>query len=478
MTQPTIFARARPSVIRLTEQFTYQAEVSGNPHTDRQGTPNGLVEVIVPYDGQEHFSTEAIDDIERQVPDAWAQERFEARIGHIGLTNHTHTNLEERLSLSLHRNVLPLDIPVQGDGLEGPDDLHDDRRACRITYDYIPEWPDTMPLKLTVNVFDEEIIKAAFVDTEEEQTTVLESVAREVARQVGFSSSLILAFDLELALPGRVGYTQDDQPPVLTRMALEWPVATSHRLVHLVVGEDKWPVVYNPGRGVIEWGDVPFEPLGKTEGTDLYAYRTPTITLLVDQPGELYRRERLGGEVRIEIPRSFSNLRVTYFSAEGRQAEVHIEPRTILTTDLALYLEDCFERKLLSPYQHLQFGGVILDEMRVADIVTLLEDQGFTPRYQELAADRSEMKRYLAQGTRPEGPERLTLWMLVEGTRSQTTRRKQIPGGQTFTTQLQTGNMVIYMRGQLRGDSARLIGVMNEIQTLLKERFRHVSTIE
>ena len=112
--------------------------------------------------------------------------------------------------------------------------------------------------------------------------------------------------------------------------------------------------------------------------------------------------------------------------------------------------------------------------MRVEDIKTLFEDQGFKHKTLEL----NPMTRYLIEGRRQEGAGELVLWMLVEGTRSQTTRQKEIPGGETFTTRLETGNMVIHLRGQLQGDSGRLVGVMNEIQTLLKERFRHVSTIE
>jgi hypothetical protein len=481
MNKRTIFARARPSVVRLTEKYTYHTDVSSNPHIARRGMPTGLVEVIIPYDGQEYFSTQAVEDIEWQMPEAWERERVTARIGHIGLTNYSNTDLEQRLDFSFHHNILPLDILVQGEGLQGLDSLRDDRHACRTTYDYRPEWPETTPLKLAANIYDEEVIKEVLIGAEKEQneqTTVLETVTREIAQQVGFSRSLVFAFDLELALPGRVGRAQDDQPPELVCMALEWPVATSHRLVHLIVAGEDRPLVYNPERGVIEWGDIPFEAHGKSEGTDLYAYRTPSITLLVDQPGELYRREQLGGEVRIEIPRLFSALRLAYFSVEGWQKDADIESRTILAIDLTLYLEDLFERKMFSPYQHLQFEGVVLDEMRVTDILTLLEDQGFTPSYRKLVAERSGMQRYLVEGIRQEGPGELVLWMLVEGTRSRTTRRKQIPGGQTFTTELETGNMVIYMRGQLRRDSERLVGVMNEIQKLLKERFLHVSTIE
>lgn len=475
MSPQTVFARAWPGQIRLTEQYAYQTEVSANPRTESLGTPTGLIEIIIPYDGQEHFNRSTVEDINRQVGYAWPPGLM-ARVGYIGLTGTAHTDLEERLRLSLHHNALPLDIPVQGDSLRGPDDLISDRYACRIVCDYTPEQPEVFPISLEATILDEETIQEPSVDIKETQASP-ESVALEVAQQVPFKRSLIFAFDLALMLPDRVRLPEKSRPK-LAYMALEWPVAISYRSVRLA--EPEHPLAYNPEEGVIEWSGIPFQFQGKREGTDLSIYRTPPMILEVDQPGELYRRDRLKGQVRVEIPFPLSALKVRYFNAQGWEGrKFQEEQRTILTQEITLYLEDCFKRRMLSPYQHLQFEGVILDEMRMADIVTLLADRGFVsfpPK--ELPSQGPGMKRYLVHGSRPEGPEKLMIWILVEGTRSETVRRKQIPGGQTFTTRLETGNMVIYMRGQLRGDSARLLGVMNEIQALLKERFRHVSTIE
>lgn len=478
MSQAAVFARARPSVIRVTEEYVYQAEVSSNPRTLRYGAPSGTIEVVVPYDGHETFGSQAIDDVERQVPNVWEQGSLQAVVGHIGLVHHGCTDLAERLDLAARHDVLPLEIPIQGAGLAGPDALRDDRRACRVSYRYTPQWPETSPLTLGVSIWDEETIQAALMDGVQAESTAPESVARDVAQQVGFSRSLIFSFSLQLALPARVGRAKDDQPPVLTQMALKWPSAPSHQIQLQVAGGER-PVPFNPEIGAIEWGDIAFIAEGKQEGTGLFSYRTPSIDLYVDQPGELYRKGQLTGRLRIEMPRTFSGLAIAYFEAGGRLVEkAPFEPRTVVETDLTLYLEDCFQHKVLSPYQHLQFEGVILNEIRVADIVTLLRDLGFTPGQQRLPAQGLVAERYLVRGERPEGLSTLYLWMLVEGTRSQTTRRKQIPGGQEYTTQLETGSVAIYMRGQLAGDGARLIGAMNEIQTLLKERFQHVSTID
>ncbi len=481
MADSTVFVRVRPDKIHLREEYAYYFDVSGNSNIQRVNTPNGVLEMIVPYDGENSFTSQIIEDIKSQDNNIWRKEHVDACIGHIGITNHSKTNLEEKLELSLNHGIIPLKIPIRNEEIQDNDSLRSGRYACRIKYDYEPIWPETNPLQISARIFDEEIIREALVEHQKNHTgkaTVLDSVVKDVAQQVGFSRSLIFHFDLELALPSKISNFKENDPPMLELMAIEWPVATSSRVVHLVVEGKELSIVYNPTQGVIEFGDIPFRSHGKSEGTELYIYRTPTITLLVDQPGELYQRDQLNGNVVVQLPRQFSALKLLYFNAQGKKEEMDIQTCTIFNADLALYLEDLFDRKMFSPYQHLQFEGVVLDEMRVMDIMTLLEDQGFSSRYESLTAERTGMQRYLVEGVRTEGHGKLVLWMVVEGTRSQTTRQKQIQGGHTYTTQLETGNVVIYMRGQLQRDSSRLVNVMNEIQNLLKERFQHISTIE
>lgn len=472
MSEQTIFARAIPHTIRLTETYTYDIEISGTPQLLTRGTPAGCIEIITPFDGEKHFSKQAFEDVAKQLKNNSGQEQILARIGHVSLTDYAHTDLEDKANLTLCYNVLPIDVLVQGNDLEGLRSLHDDRHACHTTLDYTPNWPETHPLSITANIFDEDTIKAA------ENTEEGETAANKVAQQVGFERSLIFDFGLQISLPGRVGRNQDSEPPELARMAIEWPVATSYRLVHLFVGGKEKPTIYNPEEGVIEWAHIPFNARGQTEGTKLYSYYTPPIRLYVDDPGELYQRPELSGRVRIEIPRPFSGLRLCYFNTFGNRKEISIETRTVLAANLILNLEDCFERKVFSPYQHLQFQGVVLDGMRITDIMTLLQDQRFRCEHLDVSQNHSRAQRHLIIGSRPEGPGELELLILAVGTRSETERQKQILGGETFTTRLETGNTVIYMRGQLEGDSRRLLGVMNDIQAMLKERFRHVKTIE
>lgn len=532
MTPQIIFARVKPKVIRLTERYGYQDYISKNSNLNSQGKPRGRLEIIIPYDGQKYFNRRAIKDIEHQIPDIWRQKQeVEARIGYIGLTNHDQTNLDTQLDLNSCHNVLPLNIPVQGQELQGGNSLRNNRHTYQITYDYIPDWPVIMPLRVNVEIydedafeqtFDEEMIRDLYRKLESLSEEMVNKVAKQVAQQVGFRRYLIFEFLLELSLPTLTILSDNDNKqkeeekqkdeddeeheehegdeesqdkeknstndnknalPILTHMEIEWPVATSHHVVSLEEIREKGkpvekPVTYDPERGVIQWADIRFKKKEEKEkGTNLDIYQT-RMRLFIDQPGELYQQEVLAGKVEVKIPNLLSGLQVDYFAANGPKRKPDIEGRTIIASDLTLNLEECFARKRFSPYQMLQFEGVIVNEMRIANIKILLENQGFNSDYQQLPTDRSDLQHYVVVGTQRKELEQLRILMFVEGTRSQTTRKKEILGGQTFTTKLTTGHTIIYMRGELRGNKSDLIGMMNEIQKKLKEQFRHVSTID
>ena len=472
MSESTVFARANPSGISIDEAFTYQMEVSGNPRTDRVGAPSGRIEVTVPYDGTEHFGQKPISDIETQLPDAWRRQQVTARIGYLGLSDYSKTDLDNRLQLRLNYDTFPIEVPVQGSGLQGRAAVEDDAYICTVAIEYSPEWPETVPITLTAKIYDEEWeteLDLALGDDESRNRA-----GRELAQQAWFEHGLVFDFNLGINLPTHAGRGT----PAVDYMALEWPVATSHRSVHLEVDRKDHLVTYNPERGVIEWRDIPMSSGGNETG--FLQYRVPPMRLHVLQPGELFRLESLRGEVRIGLSGPVSGLGVTTFAGTGGKSDIKAKANTTIAADLTLYLEDCFDRRPFSPYQHLQFEGVILDLMRIADIETLLTDQGFriVSKVNPEQLDLGGTTAYLLTAKRAEGIGEMRLWMLVEGTRSQTVRLKEIPGGETFSTQLETGKMVMYMRGELAGNSERLVGVMNGIQALLKERFRHVSTID
>lgn len=48
-----------------------------------------------------------------------------------------------------------------------------------------------------------------------------------------------------------------------------------------------------------------------------------------------------------------------------------------------------------------------------------------------------------------------------------------MPSGQTFTTEIESGELEVLLRGELPASNKTLIPHMNAFQAALRERFRH-----
>ena len=146
---------------------------------------------------------------------------------------------------------------------------------------------------------------------------------------------------------------------------------------------------------------------------------------------------------------------------------------THVFSDVRLTLDDAFERRILSPYQSLYFDEVILDEMRVADIIIALTDQGFyVTDLGNTPAGAPEGRFLLAK--RLEGPYPMELWLFITGTRYTTERHNLMPGGHTYKSIFETGEIRLFIRGALQKDSRELIHEMNTLQLALRERFERL----
>jgi len=63
------------------------------------------------------------------------------------------------------------------------------------------------------------------------------------------------------------------------------------------------------------------------------------------------------------------------------------------------------------------------------------------------------------------------LAVVVAGIHQEAERQTQVNGGQTFKSKVQSGDLRIYVRGELRGKSQRLIQEMIAFQTALRYLF-------
>ena len=478
MEEKMIFARAQPESIRLTETYYYEKIISRNPSTQLGQTPVGRIEITVPYDGYQYFTRQAYSDVKHQLGAQTPSGNVTALIGHLAFANHGRTNLKEVSNLSDRYGSAPLCVPILGEAITSMDRLYSDQQACLIAFDYTPQWPDTIPLDIDLSLWDEDTLTLPSVElTSEEGRRGLGDIVTQIAQQVNFRRNLLINSQIKISLPRDV--VSEETKPQVVRMGLGWPTITSFRALHLGIGAipsgKESPVIFNPLTRSLEWANVAMEAGTQSAGTDVQSYLTGRMRLLIDHPGELFQQSILNGRVEVEIPgQLLSGLQVRLFDGIGARArdfEPTISTRIILKFQLVL--DEAFAKRTLSPYQHLHFDEVIPDEMRIADIKTALVDRGFRISQDMALPSRNELRHFIL-AERSEGPDTMELWVFIEGKHYQTERQTQVPGGQTFKSTFESGDIKVYVRGEMPGNSRRLIQEMNAFQTALRDRFERL----
>ena len=483
MNQQTISAHIQPSTIHITEEYVYQARVSGVRQIDLKEEPTGRIEVIVPYHKQKHFNQRSLANDEHQSAHGLAWDLLTAQLGHLRINHYGRSNLNKQLDANWGEDILPIQADRAILELEASNVQRLNRFDLRLTHTYQPDKPKTIPIKVSVHILDEDYIdRQAEAEETEEQMLV-----KQLNKQASLKRSLIMRFRVRLNLPEHLGFYYENKPLKISQMTLAWPIATPHRLANLRVGSNLYPlIIYNPEQNTIEWTDVPLKLTGKDDETQLYTFGTDLIRLEIGEPAEIYQLLELSGSVVVEIDGLFSGLDLNHISSIEISDNIIPLSRTVLTNEFTLDLEEGLNSKVFSPRQHLYFPGVVLDEMRIADVIMLLEDKGFKLKKSGrqdapggTSSDKTTEKRqYMIKAIRDEGAKKLEVFMLIRGTDAHTTREKKILGEAKYTTPLPIGNTSIYIRGQMSGDNKRIVNIINEIQKHLKEQFRHVGTTE
>ncbi len=417
------------------------------------------------------------------------------------LSGYENTDLDSMLSLNETHGAIPVRIPLNA-GSSRQENLIADRQACVISYDYRPGPATVVPVNIDIEPLDPDSLDPLDPDslslpsmgplTSKPHSGAL-NLAPKLAQQVSFKSSLSFRMTVTLHIPRRSGNARPS--PKISRMALDWPTVTSLDSLTLSVEGKNVPLRYNPVDQIIEWSDILMYPTSSwdkgevpdgteddagdgndgdgNDGGDIRSYRSRTMYLSVGQPGELYRQPSLKGRVEIEISDYLiSGMEARLFNAVGAREKIgQPELACRISSQLTLILDDAFARRKFFPYQHLYFDEVIPEAARITDIKTALEDRGFEVSDQALPGDGKD--RFLAAWRR-EGPDDMNIWLLIQPRYYKTERVNRVPGGHTYKSTFESGELKVFMRGALPRDSRDLTHEMNALQRALRERFDRV----
>jgi hypothetical protein len=501
----TIFARALPSEIRVEETYSYVALVRSMPHVEAPRAANAtgtgrageepaqaFIEVQVPYDGQQFFGEAAIGDVRPAIQVGAALEdaepaSVEAQIGQIFVKEHGRSNLKTT------NGALAVRVPVLGGGVLGPKDLGRGRLEGRARFTYQPERPVPLPVHIEVRVSDEDGLlrqQLALHQAEAREDLDVEHIKqlkRELAEAMGqkaeFMPSLQIEFDVQLEVAAPIGIIDDPAPPLLAQLWLEWPAMASYRRVTLYAENpngdmEPHPIAYEPITGRLQWGGLRFFPPRDVAPNRLYTYQAPRMELRVRGPAELLETSTLKGELTVELPALVSGLSFQYYDALGEHRPAPLKAKSVLQTALTIDVADCFERRYFSPYHYVQFPGLVLDQMKLGDIVALLESMQFIVEGEPFDIMETNAHPngavnygYLVTAVRAEGASRLYLWLRAGGQSLHTERQREGTNGDSHRTLRGSGDLTIALRSELDGSSRAAAQVLNKLHERLKQRF-------
>lgn len=488
----TLYARAIPEEVKLTESYSVVQEISRNRSIQLEDAGTGRIKMTLPFDGRDHLTRQAADDVERGTSLHPGTGEFSPVVGHLLLADHEKTDLRTLMKLHNQVGVIPLTIAV-GSSDESLEQLAEDRLTCVVEHEYRHEEPSINPIELEIGLYDPDNLDLLEVGmlTWLEVTNPGELVKR-LRREASFKSELLLSITARITLPVKAGYPP--LYPTIRSVSVDWPTITSLRTTHLKVSQRadngnnaelrQVPVRYNPDERRLEWQDIEVcQPKESRNDADagVRIYLSEMMVLNIGHPGELFKKENLTVHAEVEIPNYLlSGLEARLFGATGQRQSPQPKLITRLSVTTELYPADVFEGRPFSPYQQFVFDDIIPDEMRVIDIVAVLRNSKFEV-YQQWPDPQNAANpmtpRWLLMARRSQGPEQLHLLIAVDGRRDVMDREQIMADSMVkLSGNKESGQITVSVLGMLPRNHQELTREMNSLQQALRDRFQFQQT--
>jgi hypothetical protein len=471
-----IRARARLQSAWIEERYRYHRDISLNPSIGVTEEPEGHIRLVLPYDGDRFFTRQAHRDVLRARD---SRSDPHAVVGFLALTSYEHTDLDSLSNLWESPGSIPIEAPLPPPpGPDEGDQLLADKSACVVSHRYRPTQParQLAPVHIDLALEDPDTTEFSIPVSRGEA-----GLARvRIKRHVEFKPGLSLRLTVDLHVPRGLADGADAE---VSEVFIGWPTHTALSSLDLRVDGQAYTLRYNPEwedpdsredekECGLEWFGVPMMLEREPIGGDIRTFRSPEMVLSIAKAGELYWQESLSGRIEVRLNRLLSGTDARLYDATGKLCQrPALEKESVIASTFSMNLDDAFARRVLSPYQQLYFGEVIPSSMRVDDIITALRNRGFTVDDPPPGLDPQSC---WIKATRIQGPNRLSLELYVEGQRYKALRQRDVPGGLTYRTHVDSGELRIYVYGFMPGDSQPVIQEVNALRLALRERFNRL----
>lgn len=469
------FVRASPEIVEIVETYRCEQELSRSPSLVMvEGEKRGAIRVVVALPGVRAFEGEGRTGGEAGWGDLGGDSLL---FGHLLLAGSERTDIDRALPGMSRFGAVPMLLPGER---RPPED--GGCRAASFEVDYRPQLPDIPPIEVRMELRDSDAAAGEWVDLSSRDAQEDPRVVKDLmTKRPGRGCGLLLEIEIRLSLPRQLVAAAPRKPGVTARVELGWPTVPAPESVSLLqrreVDEewkiDREPVVFDAVQRRLRLPEIELKRSAKGSGGtdgDSESFGSGARFLVIDRAEDLASEAALEAFVEVEVSDLLlSGLQARVYRADGSIDEerpgVH---ETRVESRVTLILDDAVKRWRRSPVQHLHFEHVILDEMRIQDVQAALEDMGFRV---SSPAGVSAPARHLLVGKRSEGAKTLCLWVYLQGNPSTAQRRTELAGGQTFITEVESGDLEVYVRGQLDGDPGPVLDGIHGLHERLRHQF-------
>lgn len=487
-----------PAQIKLSEEYACNLTLPFfNTVTKTWGEdvePEGKLEVNIPYDvwqklqkeyenkqtGVKNKITSYIKAVQKELgipvdqDDEWRQPQ---------IANYERTNLDAILDIYKLKDSLPIEkLVVQA--FEENESSCDDTRERKLKITYQPDNPGPVPIDIRLSFYDE-------YDASQDPPPFDPWDGLNPDKKVSWKiqknallKNLIIKIDISLKLESLQGLQ-----PEIKKFSLKWPPLLQlpfikYRCVSSKkdgkqeqnCGDGVGVVVcsnYYPDKQEIIWRKLSWlgKSCSKSQEKFEQEYRWELYIKTQYYPFELFRLLE-DGKIEIEGQLEF-NIPDFLYSGSSVSKQQKFLPELKQSSKIACKLKlnatDCLQYKIYYPYQYFYFENLLFDELRKADVITSLKDGNFE-------ADEYSPRRFSAYSAKNLRP--LYLLLGVETKDYKTRRKKKIPGDEAYTTSFDSGYTKIFIQGHVRKDFHAVVKAMTTLHCELKERFKHVNSVE
>ena len=471
-----VLVNAYPASVQAREVYSYSVEITANSNTSSTDSPQGHVQVRLPYDGFQHFTLEEAERLKQQIVNR-SDPTIQGRIGWLAVS--PPLDWEHDWSRPTGAEVIPVQVPLRGEKFSETQ-WTSDQMCSVVRHTYSPASLHFWPVNIAMQVYDDISVPEG---TLQDYLSLLKSGKVQ-------EGQLIIDLTITALIPAVLA--RDDIHVWLETLELAWPVIAPAWQLDVQQlpprgrenqAPDQVTWRYNPDRRVVQVCKVQARRDEPDEGSPLVPFKCD-MRFFLRVPGQIVSQDELKGSVRLRLDgillsgREVSWLQVTGHRITGQNQLVH--QQTYLEVGLSAWLSDQFKHRRATTYRRWCFSGVRLSADRLGDVAAALRDLGYQIVKSPVLAEDGATGTLAASrpAVTPDGdPTLLQLEVLAERMSAAQTRREREMEGVRITTEIETSDVVIHVRGQMRGPISMIALDLERLMTALKGQFAAVADL-